>query len=610
MLEPSLVRAVAAVTSGATSAETMARAALARAADYDAVQPQAWIYRCPSDGVLERARAVDGRLAAGESLPLAGVPFAVKDNIDVAGLPTTAACPAFAYVPAVSARVVQQLTAAGAVLIGKTNLDQFATGLMGTRTPHGATGCVFDREYVSGGSSSGSAVVVAAGIVPLALGTDTAGSGRVPAAFNNLIGLKPTRGRWSTRGVVPACRSLDCVSAFTRTAEDAALVDSVLAGFDAADVYSRHMPQPDASSATPLRFGVPRSDQLEFYGDAESAQLFEAARQRLTDAGESVVAIDIAPLLAAAELLYSGPWVAERTAVLEPLLAAQPGAIHPVVRAIVQAGKGVSAVEAFRGQYALAAHARAAEALWGAIDVLLLPTTPTIYRVSEALAEPVLLNSRLGRYTNFVNLLDCAALAVPAGFRANATGFGVSLIAPAWCDRRLLELAQRLERLGPIPQAPPLDLKPRAVTVKLAVVGAHLSGMPLNHQLLARGARLARATRTAPVYRLYAMADQTPPKPALVHSGAGGGAILVEVYELDLASFGSFVAEVPAPLAIGTVTLEDGSSVRGFVAEPRALAGAEDITAYGGWRAYLARRGSRAAAPGGAQPLSTKVATS
>jgi allophanate hydrolase len=580
---------VSEVSAGRLSAERSALEALERAADYDRIQPQAWIHRSSRQTVLARARSVDARLAAGERLPLAGVPFAVKDNIDVADEETTAACPAFTYVPTRSATVIERLTAAGAVPIGKSNLDQFATGLVGTRSPYGAPACVFNREYVSGGSSSGSAVLTAAGVVPLALGTDTAGSGRVPAAFNHLTGFKPTRGRWSTRGVVPACRTLDCVSAFTTDATDAALVDAVLAAFDAEDPYSRKAPSQSAESAWPVRIAVPLAHQRQFLGDGESAALYEAACERLRVEGAELLELDVAPLLESAQLLYSGAWVAERSHAMARLLETNPAAVHPVVRAIVQSARGISAADAFRDFHTLKGFARTAEAIWERADVLLLPTAPTIYRISEVLAEPVGLNSLLGLYTNFVNLLDLAAVALPAGFRRNRTGFGVSLVAPAWRDHALLELARRLQCAAPPVDVPPLDAGMSRATVELAVVGAHLSGMPLNWQLSSRGARLARCTRTAPLYRLYAMANQSPPKPALVQSGAPGHAITVEVYELELAAFGSFVAEVPAPLAIGTVTLEDGSIVRGFVAEPRALTGAEDISAFGGWRAYVER---------------------
>jgi allophanate hydrolase len=577
------------VNAGRIRAVEVAAQALARLADYGAVQPEVFIHRAGDGDVLQQAREVDARVAGGQRLPLAGVPFAVKDNIDVAGMPTTAACPGFAYRPERSAGVVERLLAAGAVCLGKTNLDQFATGLVGTRSPYGAPRCVFNREFISGGSSSGSAVAVAAGLVAFALGSDTAGSGRVPAACNGLIGLKPTRGRWSARGLVPACRSLDCISVFTRTAEDAAMVDEVVAGFDAEDPYSRRAP----AAATPgaaLRFGVPRQEQLQFFGDEAAARLYREALGRMVALGGTPVEVDIAPLLKAAQLLYAGPWVAERTAAVEDFLRRSPGAMHAVVRAIIAAGAGVSGVQVFRGLHDLQSLSRQAETLWSGIDVLVLPTAPTIYRVSEVLAEPVTLNSNLGLYTNFVNLLDMSAVAVPAGFRANHTGFGVTLIGPAFMDRPLLALAQRYMSAGTALQTPPLDLTPRRTGVQVAVVGAHLAGMPLHWQLSSRNARLLRTTHTAAVYRLYAMAGTTPPKPALIHTGAagGGGAIEVELYELDLAAFGSFVAEVPPPLAIGNVSLADGSVVKGFIAEPRAVEGARDITAFGGWRSYIA----------------------
>ncbi len=571
-------RAIAeAVRSGALKAADVASEALDRIDAYP--QPQAWILRIPREDVLVAARGVQARIAKGENLPLAGVPFAVKDNIDIAGLPTTAACPAFAYTPERSAAVVERLITAGAVLVGKTNMDQFATGLVGTRSPYGEPHCVFNRDYISGGSSSGSGVAVGAGLVPFALGTDTAGSGRVPAAFNGITGFKPSKGRWSARGVLPACRSLDCVSVFTADAADAALIDRVVAGFDAEDAYSRNAEPAEAAT----RFGIPRFDQLNFFGDLQSEALYFEALKRLPKAVE----VDIEPLIEAAKLLYSGPWVAERTHALKDLLRDQPLAIHPVVRAIVQAGQGISAVDAFDGFYQLAEYARAAEALFEAIDVLVLPTTGTIYRRREVGSEPFALNGALGLYTNFVNLLDLAAVAVPAGFRDNGTGFGVTLIGPAWSDETLLSLAESYEKAAPMPDKPALDTEGTPQTVKLCVVGAHLAGMPLHWQLTSRDARLLARTKTAPTYRLYAMANTTPPKPALIHSEEGA-AIEVEVYELPVEAFGSFVVEVPPPLAIGTVTLEDGSQVKGFVAEPRALTGATDITALGGWRAYIA----------------------
>ncbi|PZU49335.1 MAG: allophanate hydrolase [Sphingomonas sp.] len=566
----------------ALSAMAAMRETLARIRAYEAVQPEVWISCFADDALIGMAQAVDQRVASGEALPLAGVPFAVKDNIDVEGLPTTAGCPAFAYLPDRSAHVVRRLVAAGAIPVGKTNLDQFATGLVGTRSPYGACRAVHNRSFISGGSSSGSAVAVAAGLVPFALGTDTAGSGRVPAALNGLFGFKPTKGRWSTQGLVPACRSLDCITAFTHDAADAALVDACAAGFDAGDDYSR------TGTDRPLpgqRLGIPLPSQLNLLGDAGSARLWDAALTRVRAMGAVPVEVDISPLLEAARLLYEGPWVAERTAALEPLLRAKPQAIHPVVRSIVQGGQAMSAVDAFRGEYALKALARQAAALFEGIDALLLPTCPTSYRVCELLAEPFALNANMGLYTNFVNLLDMAAIAVPAGFRANSTGFGVSFIAPAFTDRALLQLAAAYQEIAPMPDVPPLDVNGVPETVELAVVGAHLAGMPLHWQLTSRDAELVRRCRTAAAYRLFAIANSVPPKPALVYGGEA--AIEVEVYRLPVAAFGSFVVEVPAPLAIGTVELEDGTSVKGFVAEPRALDGATEITAFGGWRAYI-----------------------
>lgn len=571
-----------AVNRGTSSAVAVAEDTLARLAAYDAVQPQIWISRIKPDDLLAAARAVDARVAAGEKLPLAGVPYAAKDNIDVAGLETTAACPAFAYRPAGSAGIVERLEAAGAICVGKTNLDQFATGLVGTRSPYGIPRNAYNLAYVSGGSSSGSSVAVAAGLVPFALGTDTAGSGRVPAAFNHLVGFKPSKGRWSTRGLVPACRTLDCITVFADTVADAWLVDKVVAGFDPSDPYSK--PLTDAP-VRPERIGVPRRDQRVWFGDSQSEHLYDHALGRLA-ATAQVVEIDLEPLLEAAQLLYGGPWVAERTAAIAGLLASNPDAIDETVRSVVEPGGDISAVELWNGIYRLAELKRHADGLWDTVDLLAFPTTGTTYRVAELLVAPISLNSNLGRYTNFVNLLDMAAVAVPAGIRSNGTGFGITLIGPADSDHGLLAVAETYVAAADLPAAPPLDLEGRMETVKLAVVGAHLKDMPLHWQLTSRDASFVGAFETAPTYRLYAMADSVPPKPALVHS-QDGASIKVEVYELDVAAFGSFVAEVPAPLAIGTVTLTDGTSVKGFVAEPRATTGAEDITHLGGWRAYI-----------------------
>ncbi|PZU58563.1 MAG: allophanate hydrolase [Sphingobium sp.] len=573
-----------AVNGGTTSALAVAEETLDRLATYDAVQPQIWISRIAPDVLRAAARAVDARIAAGERLPLAGVPFAVKDNIDVAGFETTAACPAFAYEPGESAGVIERLMAAGAICVGKTNLDQFATGLVGTRSPYGIPRNAYNLAYVSGGSSSGSSIAVAAGLVAFALGTDTAGSGRVPAAFNHLIGFKPSKGRWSTRGLIPACRSIDCITVFTDQLSDAHLVDTVAAGFDPADPYSK--PLADRPIA-PRRIGVPRPDQRIWFGDGQSEYLYDRAIETLAQSAE-IVEIDIAPLLEAARLLYGGPWVAERTAAIANLLATQPDAIDETVRQVVQPGLDISAVELWNGIYRLAALKRHADQMWEGVDLLAFPTTGTTYRVAELAAAPIALNSNLGLYTNFVNLLDMAALAVPAGTRANGTGFGITLIGPADTDHGLLAVAQTYLAAADLPAPPPLDLEGKMESVKLAVVGAHLKDMPLHWQLTSRDATFVGAFETAPTYRLYAMADSVPPKPALIHS-EDGAPIAVEVYELDVAAFGSFVVEVPAPLAIGTVTLSDGTSVKGFVAEPRAMTGAEDITHLGGWRAFIAR---------------------
>ena len=570
----------AGVQSRRRSAADVMEEVLERLAFYDTIQPAVWISRFDPEKLRTAAAKVDERIAAGERLPLAGVPFAVKDNIDVLGLDTTAACPGFAYAPRRSATVIERLVAAGAVPVGKTNLDQFATGLNGTRSPYGSPRNAYNRDWVSGGSSSGSAVAVAAGLIAFSLGTDTAGSGRIPAAFNHLVGLKPTRGRWSSRGLVPACRTLDCITVFAGTPQDAGLVDDVVAGFDREDAFSRSL---DDTTRTLRRIGIPHSDDRPWFGDIESAFLYETA---LATLDVELVEIDMAPLGEAARLLYNGPWVAERTAALQGLLRDDPEAIHPVVRTIVEQGRTYSAVDTFDASYRLAELARMAEDMWAEVDMLALPTAPTSYRVAEMLAAPIALNANLGAYTNFVNLLDMAAIAIPAGQYQSGVGFGITLMGPASSDRSLIEAAKILFPAPAVP--PPLDLEGRMETVKLAVVGAHLKDMPLHWQLTSRDARFVGEARTAPAYRLYAMADSLPPKPALVHSG-DGASIALEIYELDMAAFGSFVAEVPPPLAIGTVTLEDGSLVKGFVAEPRATAGAEDITALGGWRRYLQR---------------------
>jgi allophanate hydrolase len=540
-----------------------------------------WISLVPREAALERARVVEHR----SDLPLAGMTFAVKDNIDVAGMPTTAGCPAYAYMPSSSATVVQRLLDAGAVLIGKTNMDQFATGLVGTRSPFGACSCVFDERYISGGSSSGSALAVAKGLVTFALGTDTAGSGRVPAAFNNLIGLKPTRGLLSTSGVVPACRTLDCVSILARTSREAHAVWGVARGFDPDDPFSR-TPRPGEDAAPWLNaafhFGVPRREQLEFFGDTEAEALYEAALRKVEQIGGEKVEIDFSVFRSAADLLYAGPWVAERLAAIRTFLRDHAEEMNPVVRGIIAGGEGYSAVDTFEAEYRLQGLRGAAAQQWTGMDVLVLPTTGTIYTHEQVASDPVKMNTNLGFYTNFVNLLDLAAVAAPAGFRANGLPFGISFIGPAFSDEALTALADRY--LG---ATTPL-LKNAPGCVELAVVGAHLSGQPLNWQLVQRGARLKRTCRTAPGYRLYALEGAKPPKPGLVRDQQfDGPGIEVEVWVMPIDQFCSFVAEVPPPLVIGTATLQNGESVKCFLCEPYSISSAVEITPLGGWRSYL-----------------------
>jgi allophanate hydrolase len=522
---------------------------------------RAWITLLPRERVLEYAAALAKRDPT--TLPLYGIPFAIKDNIDLEGVPTTAGCPDFAYTPERSAFVVDRLIAAGAIPIGKTNLDQFATGLVGTRSPYGAGRNSFNPDYISGGSSSGSAIAVAAGLVSFSLGTDTAGSGRVPAAFNNIVGLKATCGALSTSGVVPACRSLDCVSVFALSADDAQRVLGVAAVFDPNDPYSRAV-----SPISPgLRFGVPRPAQLEFFGDTEYARLFNEAVARLEFLGGTRVEIDFEPFLATARLLYAGPWVAERYCAVGDFL----DSMLPVTRQIIAGGRTPSAADTFRAQYRLMELRRATEQAWADMDVLLTPTAGTIYRIAEVEADPIGLNSNLGYYTNFVNLLDLAAVAVPAGFRSDGLPFGVTLVGRAGSDANLLSLAGRLHR----------------ERIQLAVCGAHMEGLPLNHQLTSRDAILVSRTRTAPCYKFFALPGGPPHRPGLVKVADGGACIDVEVWSIPTDLLGSFVAGIPAPLGIGRVELENGTQVPGFICESYATAGATDITELGGWRHYL-----------------------
>jgi allophanate hydrolase len=553
-----------------------------------------WISRLSAEQLQPYLKALQGR--SPDELPLYGIPFAIKDNIDLADVSTTAACPDFAYTPDRHAFVVQRLIEAGAIPIGKTNLDQFATGLVGTRSPYGACENSFDRHYIAGGSSSGSAVSVALGQVSFALGTDTAGSGRVPAAFNNLIGVKPTRGLLSTAGVVPACRSLDCVSVFTLDCADAQRVLDCCTGFDARDPFARPEPVALAGfSPRRFRFGVPGAHQLEFFGDAQAEALFDTSVRRLQALGGERVEIDFEPFLSAARLLYEGPWLAERYAAVQAFIEAQPESLHPVTRAIIGRGGQGSAIDAFRGQYRLMEHRRASEGIWAQADVILTPTAGTIYTIDEVEADPVELNSRLGYYTNFMNLLDLCAVAVPAGFQDDGLPFGVTLVGPAFGDAALLALADRLQRaaglaLGATAHSLPPDgdsfAAPKGV-VPVAVCGAHLSGLPLNRQLTGCGAWLMQRSRTSPDYRLYALPGGPLRRPGLVRD-EHGSAIEVEVWAIPRDQVGGFLEQIPPPLGLGRVELESGQWVTGFICEARGLAGAEEVTHWGGWRNYLA----------------------
>jgi allophanate hydrolase len=548
-----------------------------------------WITLVPRSEALARAKTSNA------ASPLYGIPFAVKDNIDVLGLPTTAGCPAYAYMPSQTAFVVAKLQSAGALLIGKTNMDQFATGLVGTRSPYGACSSVFDARYISGGSSSGSAVAVASGLATFALGTDTAGSGRVPAAFNNIVGLKPSRGVLSASGVVPACRSLDCVSIFALSCADAQTVFDGARSMDIADPWSRTWsPYP---VPTLPRLGIPRQDQLEFFGNQEYQRLYRETVAFLADDGCTVVETDFTPFQKTAELLYSGPYVAERFAAVGEWIKAHRDEADPMVGSIILASEQLTAAQAYEAQYHLQKLRRQTSGIWNDIDVYLLPTTPTAYTIEEVLREPIKLNSHLGYYTNFVNLLDLCGVAVPAGFTTDGLPFGTTAIGPAFSEAGLLAFADRIQRarvpfsgreVSKFSENKLTNSPERDGWVKLGVVGAHLSGQPLNYQLRDRGAKLLRTTKTAHDYQCFALTNTSPAKPGLIRvPGFGGPGIEIEVWLVPESQFGSFVAAVPPPLSIGTCELEDGERIKGFLCEPYAVVGMPEITQLGSWRQYL-----------------------
>jgi len=545
---------------------------------------------------LERLSQMDK-----SSCPLWGIPFVMKDNIDLAGIPTTAACEAFTYTPDQSAVVVQQLINLGALPVGKANLDQFATGLNGTRSPWGACGNSFDPSLVSGGSSSGSAVSVALGLASFSLGTDTAGSGRIPACFNNLVGVKPSRGLLSASGVVPACRSLDCVSIFALHCDDANTVLAAAEGHDELDGYSRHNPYDNQQHTYgrykgALALGIVADEQLKFFGDKHYEAAYQSTIATLRDSGITLVEIDYSPFDEAARLLYEGPWVSERYVATLPLIKENPEAMFPVVRDIISGGETPSAAELFKAQYRLQDLRKRCAAIVDSVDALLTPTAGALFTIKQMLDKPVQHNSELGYYMNFVNLLDMAAIAVPTSFTDNGLPFGITLSAPAFSDRRLLSIANRIHEAADVSLGATGLTKPaqsnavatRTDLMPLVVCGAHLQGLPLNHQLVERGATLLEKTQTKDCYRLYALESGTVKRPALIRVDNEGAAIDVEVWQIPTVEVGSFLANVPAPLGLGRVQLSDGRELTGFIAEPAALTGAKDITALGGWRAYVA----------------------
>jgi len=563
----------------------------------DAVNdPGIFIHLCDRDSLRAQAEAL------GEydpKMPLWGIPYAAKDNIDVAGIETTAACPAYAYTPQDDAFLIANLRAAGALMIGKTNLDQFATGLVGVRTPYGAPLNAVDPEIVPGGSSGGSGVIVGHGIVTFSLGTDTAGSGRVPAALNNIVGLKPTLGALSASGVVPACRSIETVSIFALTVDDAYEAFAVARGFDPADAYSKPLVH-EALTAPPkaLRVGVPDAATIEFFGDTVQQAAFDRDVAMLKAAGAEIEYLDFEPLYAIARMLYEGAWVAERYTVIDDLLKTNPDAIHPVTRKIITHAETMSAADAFRGMYRLADLKRAAEPMLAGLDLLCVPTIPTFYSVKDLEADPVTPNSNNGTYTNFVNLLDMCGIAVPTAPRSDGRPGSVTLLAGAGQDALVAAVARGFEadcprNLGatahPVqtPAALPETVSDR---IELAVCGAHMTGLPLNWQLTDLGATFVRKAQTTAEYKFYALAGGPPARPGLVRSDTpDAGAVAVEVWSLPKTAFGTFMAGIPAPLGIGTVALSDGASVKGFICEASGIKGATDITALGDWRAYLAQ---------------------
>ncbi len=558
--------------------------------------PGIFIHLLDKQAVL---RAAEELGSFNETRPLWGIPFVVKDNMDAAGAPTTAACPAFEYLAEKDAFVVDRLRKAGALLIGKTNLDQFATGLVGVRSPYQPPKNSVDPDIVPGGSSAGSAVAVGHGIVSFSLGTDTAGSGRVPAALNNIVGLKPTLGALSATGVVPACRTLDTISIFALTVDDAYSVFQFAAAYDDADAYSREIAAPDLSAApSRLRIGIPDAGSIEFFGDAVQEASFRDTVALLASEGAEVVEIDFTPFYDVAHMLYEGAWVAERHAVIQDLMRDDPEAVHPVTRQVVGAALNLSATDAFRGIYRLKELARKTEPVLAGLDILCVPTMPTFYSVADLEADPIGPNSRNGTYTNFVNLLDMCALAVAVSPRSDGRPGNVTLLAPAGRDALLASVGSRLEQLAPhslgatgwmLPEPCVRQAAPGAGEIAIAVCGAHMSGMALNGELTSRGGRFLQGAETSDAYALYALAGGPPKRPGLVRGKPGSGQhIELEIWALPESAVGGFLAGIPAPLGLGTIDLADGASVTGFICEGAGIEGAEDISRLRSWRNYVA----------------------
>ncbi|MEM9894484.1 MAG: allophanate hydrolase [Actinomycetota bacterium] len=555
-----------------------ARAAIAAIGEID--DPAVFISVADDALIDPWAASVDDR--PGDEVPLRGRVVAAKDNVDVVGLATTSACPSASYEPERSATVIERLLAAGAVPVAKTNMDQFATGLVGTRSPHGTPRNPVDPGLIPGGSSSGSAVAVARGLVDIGIGTDTAGSGRVPAALCGVVGFKPTVGRVPTGGVVPAVRTVDCVSFFTPSVEAARNLVPIVSGPDDRDPFAVAGPSSPPLVVAPS-MAVASLDQLASAGAAHATvAAYDAVLDRLRRAGMALDEVDLGPLFAIGDLLYGGPMVAERLAAVEPHLAAGGGDLDPVVAEVIGGGARFSAVDAHRATYRLAElRAGPPSTMLRSGRTLLLPTIPFAPSPADVAADPIGVNSALGRFTTFANLLGWCAVAVPVRDVAPPP-FGVTVFAPAWHDEHALDVAAAVQHGG----APPSP----AGGVRLAVAGAHLRGQPLAHQLEERGAVWEGTTSTAAEYRLFALPGGPPFKPALVNDAAGTS-IEVDVWRLDDAALGSFLQLIPAPLALGTVSLADGSHTVGFVSEPRATEGATEITHYGGWRAFVTDQG-------------------